>query len=566
MKKIALWIIAAVLIVGASVAIFMFASSEDKVEELKPIEDPVFLYVNLAQLAQKGAFDKFITPENRALVATALSSQLESVEQAEHLKNIVNDIDAIGIDTQTPIYGYINDDLTNGVIVAKLADATLLDRYVELLSYIIKQSGKDTIDVLMDGDIRTFEYENIVAAYNKTTLAITLGEGNGDLNFAIEALNRPQVDMSVFGASDMAALINTGKCVQLANEKINEAMLELNQRYSAGEIDEAVFNIQNNELTNQSELILSYASHLAPNSNIVLSTTFDLGRMTLAYNSQGITFGEYAGVCKETNMEHLSNLSKNSYAIMSIGIDGNILANFVRTILNDEMLQSVGITPTNEVNMFISIACDALSTINGGVTLALEEVDGQIKQQYNYYWDEYSVEPAIKNIKAMLMADVSDTYIISNIAQFAGGFLNRVDATHYTLRLLNYNFSMGQDENLFHLGVNMSPGIQSPSALEAEWSKDVEGAIGYMVVNVDTLMSGGFIKSANDYISSQILKEYRSLYNDATEAVSYICLSADSLESAEMVVVFDNKSVNALEQINSIVLPVLIREGIKPLF
>lgn len=566
MKKIALWIIAAVLIVGASVAIFMFASSEDKVEELKPIEDPVFLYVNLAQLAQKGAFDKFITPENRALVATALSSQLESVEQAEHLKNIVNDIDAVGIDTQTPIYGYINDDLTNGVIVAKLADVTLLDRSVELLSYIIKQSGKDAIDVLMDGDIRTFEYENIVAAYNKTTLAITLGEGNGDLNFAIEALNRPQVDMSVFGASDMAALINTGKCVQLANEKINEAMLELNQRYSAGEIDEAVFNIQNNELTNQSELILSYASHLAPNSNIVLSTTFDLGRMTLAYNSQGITFGEYAGVCKETNMEHLSNLSKNSYAIMSIGIDGNILANFVRTILNGEMLQSVGITPTNEVNMFISIACDALSTINGGVTLALEEVDGQIKQQYNYYWDEYSVEPAIKNIKAMLMADVSDTYIISNIAQFAGGFLNRVDATHYTLRLLNYNFSMGQDENLFHLGVNMSPGIQSPSALEAEWSKDVEGAIGYMVVNVDTLMSGGFIKSANDYISSQILKEYRSLYNDATEAVSYICLSADSLESAEMVVVFDNKSVNALEQINSIVLPVLIREGIKSLF
>lgn len=566
MKKIALWIIAAVLVVGASVAIFMFASSEDKVEELKPIEDPVFLYVNLAQLAQKGAFDKFITPENRALVATALSSQLESVEQAEHLKNIVNNIDAVGIDTQTPIYGYLNNELTNGVAVAKLADATLLDRSVELLSYILEQSGEDAIEVLIDGDIRTFEYDDIYVAYNTSALAVAFGDGDNNLNFALDALSRPQVDMSVFGASDMAALINTGKCVQLANEKINEAMLELNQRYSAGEIDEAVFNIQSNELTNQSELILSYASHLAPNSNIVLSTTFDLGRMTLAYNSQGITFGEYAGMCKETNIEHLSNLSKDSYAVMSMGVDGNILANFVRTILNGEMLQSVGITPTNEVNMFVSIACDALSTINGGVTLALEEVDGQIKQQYNYYWDEYSVEPVIKNIEAMLMADVSDTYIISNIAQFAGGFLNRVDATHYTLRLLNYNFSMGQDENLFHLGVNMAPGAQSPSALEAEWSKDVEGAIGYMVVNVDALMSGGFIKSANDYISSQILKEYRSLYNDATEAVSYIYLSADSLESAEMVVVFDNKSVNALEQINSIVLPVLIREGIKSLF
>lgn len=566
MKKIALWIIAAVLIVGASVAIFMFASSEDKVEELKPIEDPVFLYVNLAQLAQKGAFDKFITPENRALVATALSSQLESVEQAEHLKNIVNNIDAVGIDTQTPIYGYLNNELTNGVIVAKLADATLLDRSVELLSYILEQSGEDVIEVLIDGDIRTFEYDDIYVAYNTSALAVAFGDGNNNLNLVLDALNRPQVDMSVFGASDMAALINTGKCVQLANEKINEAMLELNQRYSAGEIDEAAFNIQSNELTNQSELILSYASHLAPNSNIVLSTTFDLGRMTLAYNSQGITFGEYAGMCKETNMEHLSNLSKDSYTVMSMGVDGNILANFVRTILNGEMLQSVGITPTNEVNMFISIACDALSTINDGVTLALEEVDGQIKQQYNYYWDEYSVEPSINNVKAMLMADVSDTYIISNIAQFAGGFLNKVDATHYTLRLLNYNFSMGQDDNLFHLGVNMSPGIQSPSALEAEWYKDVEGAIGYMVVNVDALMSGGFMRSVNKYISNNILEEYRGLYDDATEAVSYIYLSADSLESAEMVVAFDDKGVNALEQINSIVLPVLIREGIKSLF
>jgi hypothetical protein len=249
-----------------------------------------------------------------------------------------------------------------------------------------------------------------------------------------------------------------------------------------------------------------------------------------------------------------------------MGVDGNILAEFVRTILTDETLQSVGITPTNEVNMFVSIACDALSTINGGVTLALEEVSGEIKQRYDYYWDEYSVEPSINNVKAMLMADVSDTYIISNIAQFAGGFLNRVDATHYTLRLLNYNFSMGQDENLFHLGVNMSPGIQPPSALEAEWSKDVEGAIGYMVVNVDALMSGGFMRSVNKYISNNILEEYRGLYDDATEAVSYICLSADSLESAELVVAFDDKGVNALEQINGLVLPVLVRECVNAMY
>ena len=104
-----------------------------------------------------------------------------------------------------------------------------------------------------------------------------------------------------------------------------------------------------------------------------------------------------------------------------------------------------------------SIVCDAISTIDGGVTVALNRIDGSVKYTYNRYWDEYSISPNIKSVEAMIMADVADTYIINNIAQFAGGFLNKVDSTHYTLRLMNYKFSMGQDEQLFHLGVNMTP-------------------------------------------------------------------------------------------------------------
>ena len=74
------------------------------------------------------------------------------------------------------------------------------------------------------------------------------------------------------------------------------------------------------------------------------------------------------------------------------------------------------------------------------------------------------------------------------------------------------------------------------------------------------------MKSTNKYITSQIMEEYRESYNNATEAISYICISVDNLESAEIVIVFDDKSVNALEQINALLLPTLVREGVKSLY
>lgn len=72
--------------------------------------------------------------------------------------------------------------------------------------------------------------------------------------------------------------------------------------------------------------------------------------------------------------------------------------------------------------------------------------------------------------------------------------------------------------------------------------------------------------SVNEYVATQLLEEYRGLYKGATEVVSYICASTKSLDSAEFVVVFDQSDVNALEQINALVLPVLIKESIQSLY
>ena len=68
------------------------------------------------------------------------------------------------------------------------------------------------------------------------------------------------------------------------------------------------------------------------------------------------------------------------------------------------------------------------------------------------------------------------------------------------------------------------------------------------------------------HLSLNIPADTEALYRNAAEMVSYIYASADSLESAEVVVVFDNAEVNALEQINAIVLPTLMKECVKSLY
>ena len=563
MKKILLWACALCVVAGLVFATLMLSSRGEKEEVLAPIEDAVFVYANLGQLATKGAFDKFITADNRRLVATALSSQVEDVELATHLSAIVADFNATGVDFGGKSYGYLSDDLESFVVVAKVLDAAQVDNTVELLSYVLEDNGEDAIVVELNGDTRTFVYEGITASYNNSRIAFVFGDDATKQTVAEEAITRAKSDMSQFAADDMVLQVNIERLISLATAQADARIEELNNRLNSNEISDAYYAQQLDDINSVKELINSYSQYFDAGAKVTISSTFDLGRAMLAYNAEGINYGEYATLLKSTNSAHLSVLNESAYAVMSIGVDGKVLAQLVNNLLDGDLMANMGIRPTNEMNMIFSIVCDAISTIDGGVTIALNDIEGSVKRTYNHYWDEYSLSPNIKSVEAMIMADVADTYIINNIAQFAGGFLKKVDATHYTLRLMNYNFSMGQDEQLFHLGVNISPKPKSPSALESAWAKDIDGSCGYFVVNIDAMMSGSFMSSVNKLVTQNILKEYRSIYTDAMDAVSYIYASAKSLNSAEVVVVFDDKMVNALEQINAIVLPVLVNEGIK---
>lgn len=558
MKKILFYLFAMV----ASCAIILTSCSK-KEEAPAPIEDSVFVYVNLNQLIQKGAFEEFITPDNRRLVATALSSQIERIEYAEALSSIVQDLNTTGIDFSGIAYAYLCDDLKSLAIVANILDTAQLNSTISLLSYLLVESGEDALDIRVSGDISTFNYNDATVAYNDSRIAIILSDDENSENFAVEAITRDKSDTSIFGADDIAMLINYERLISLANSEIEIRTTELNNQLDKGEISHTDYTEGVEWVNRLREIVDGYQSNFSAGAKSIISANFDQGIAKLSCRNEGINYGEYATLFKSTNSTHLANLSSDAYAVMGLGVNGKTLSEFVRTRLSKEFLSSIGINPTNELNMILSIACDALSTIDGGVTLALDSIDGKIKRSYNYYWDEYSTTPEIKSIEAMLMVDVLDTYIINNIAQFAGMFLKKVDPMHYTLRLMNYNLSMGQDNNLLHLGVNMTPEEQTPSALDSLWAKDVEGSIGYIAVNIDALAGSEFMRSINKIITNNIIKEYQSIYTDSMEAVEYIYASAESLDFVEIAVVFNDKSTNALKQINKIVLPVVVNQTIK---
>ena len=556
MKKSFIWIVAAVLLAGVAVAAFVLTS--DKSKPCKTEDLPVICYLDLHQLAEKGAFEEFITHDNRSLIASLASSQVDDSNQAKHLKDIITNLDAIGVNTKEPICCYLNDSFTNAIFVAKVSDATKLDSTVSLVSYILGDYDQEAIKVTSKGKTRSIDCEDFAVAYNNSLIALACGERGTCIDAANNAVNRSKIDLSVFGSSDFAVLVNIDKCLQIVNEQMNQSLALLQQEYNEGYMDEEEYIAQVEAVTEYNALLEPYVQYIGENASVMFSTTFDKGRLTFAYNLTGVNYDDEMKVVKRINTDHLANVSQDAYAVTSYGIDGEKFANYVRDFMTDEVLNNLGTFPTAEIKMGMSIACDALETIDGSITLALDNVDGEMTEKYDAYWDEYEVEPSIDSVDAILMADVNDTYIIGNIGQFAGDYLDKIDATHYSMEMMGYHFTMGQDDDLFHIGVNMTPAKKSPSALDAEWYNDIKKSYGFIVINVDAIMDGKFMTGVNKWLEEDMNKEERKLYRQVTDMLSYIYISADSYESAEFVVVFDDQDTNALKQITTIVMPSLV--------
>lgn len=583
-KKTIIWIVVAVLAICAAVAAFMFAfnggQTEEKTENVRMGAGifttskggaskgaasqgaSVIVYADLNQLAEKGAFDSYLA-DIRKLFASVISAELGGTKEAKQLKEIVTDLDALGIDTGKPVCCYLSEEMTEFVIVASVLDADKLDNSVELLSYFLEESGEEGIDVRNQGGVRIIDDEYYAVAYNASAIAFTAGQNGADINVAKNAI-AAQVDLSKFAGKDLAVMVYVDGLMKAGEMSVNASLDMYEEWYEEGYISKSEYNDMKKAYAEYEEAVKECDKYFEPNANIMLSLTFDMGRATLACDVEGVKNNEYMESFKSVNLEHLNNLSKDVYAVMGMGVNGERFAKYLEEYLTDDVLKSLGIRPTSEVRMVMSIAGDALSSIDGDITVALDSIDGTFEGYYDSYWDEYDYYPVVNSVEAMLMVDVNDSYIISNVGQLAGGFLDKIDKNHYSLYYDGYLFSLGQDNNVLYAGVNMEPEAKRRSAKNADWVKDVEGSVSYMVVDIDAILSNNFICELLNESTNASYQERELIYG-ILDLFSYAYI-ASNLTSSELVLVFDDQKTNALEQISDALLPFLIDECVENLY
>lgn len=522
--------IVAILAVCAAVVLFFLKRDGifgEKDPERAPITEAMVYYFDIQQLVTKAAISKHIGPEQRRLLATAAAANIEDSALALHAEAILNDFNQSGIDFTKPIYGYLHKSNNAFVHIAEVCDVDNLDKTFDVLSYLAEQEVDMPLNIECFDGYRAVYFNEFTVYYNDSRLAIVVVDGADAAVIAEEVMSLPLLDLSLFGDADAALYVD-----------INPALGYVEQKYA----DDGYSNL------------VGAHENIGENARLITSLTFDPGRVIVSTQISGVDTLSQDVEKKIISNNHLNYINDDALALLGARVDGVKLAEMLKPMLSRDNLAAAGIALNNESNMAIAIVFDAIETIDGDFTIALESLDMELKRYVNYYWDDASYYPEFKSVNAAVMADVTDTYIISNIAQFGAGLLQKVGSNHYAVKLGDYAFNLKQDENLLFAGVNMLPEPAASPAANAKWLEDVKDRAFYFVVNVDEVEKNGAYRSYIEYEDDDKLSAI-------IEMLSYAYLTSGVDYNTELALVFDNADVNALEQLCDIIVPMLLEEA-----
>lgn len=551
MKKSLLLIIAAIVIIaGATIAILSINKSHE--DDRAKIEDIFACYFNIDQLAKKGAFDKYLTPEQRRLYASIATADITDNEVSSHINAIIEDFNCSGIDFTKPIYGYCDEVNEAFVLIAEVVDTSVVDKTINSISYLLEQNGEEAIEILRDGNARTVIFDPTTAlAYNNSRIALVVSNEEMLAMNVNEALSRKLADLTLFGDSDIALYFDAYKLTNFGKQYIDKEIA----LYGDEDLEALI-----TELNDQKLIIEEWSKYITPEARIITDLTFSPGRINMGYRGTGFNVEEYDNMMKRCSGDHLQYISDDALMVMNVGMEGKKLAESITTFLNSSILELMDVELGSQERMVIAVLCDAIESISGEVTAAVESIDGQMRERINYFSGTIEHEPVLNSISAAVMMDVTDNYIITNVGQFAMGLLRKVDQNKYVGQFSNYAITLEQEDTLLFGGVNMKREIDANPASEAKWAKDVANSYFYWVLDVDNMLANDFINSCNEMIIKEIDYGYREMYTSLTQILSYIYNTSPEALQNETVIVFDDKQTNSLEQLTDAIMPVVIRE------
>lgn len=547
MKRVRVWAVVAVvitlLVCGICAVVYFGDKSDMGNEERAPLTDNIVLYVDIDKLVTKSAIRNVLTNAELNIIAGVIA--VDGVENTEYVLSMLENFDNIGLNSKQPIYGYLNMNCMNGnaeqelTIVAEVSDITKLDRFANFAL-----ANFEDMEIIRDGDLRVAIGEEFVIGYNNRRLVVVNTSDGDALALLSEALSRPWADLSAYAKYDIACSVRLKPVVSLMYDIVQVQCEEEESRIEKCTISWERAWLEEQLASSQKTLsiLTKVDAQLAYGANMLMGVVFYNGRAVADVVVDG--YNAEFKLDKKVSNGYLKSVDENAIVVANMGVNGNALSALISKLITPYYADVLGVS-RNQFNIYVSILCDAIKSINGDVTLAINNLYG------NYY--------GVTSMEALVAMDVADDYIISNISRYGAGLLGRDGENRYSLSLGGFRLALGQQVDTFYAAVNMDYKDSATPASEACWSSEVADSYGYVLVNMDSAMSNSVVTnmwSENLKAMDDAAIDYLDYF---VKASSYMYITANTPSSAQIVVVFDDAERNALEQIVTPLVPVAVR-------
>ena len=540
-RRVLFAVMVAVALLGGLFTSCSEAAKSTPEESVERLDKTYVFYSNWGQVGDKSALDEIITEGNRSLIATMIAANSGSFETMDYTKQLLRDLGTTGLDTSTPIYGYVEkgSESVEYTLVASVADAEKIDNFIEYFSTMIDEK----IDVKKDGNTRKFAISVFNFAYNSDRFVMVAGANPERLLDA--ALNSPAADLTAFSKYDVAYSLNIDKVMEYlcadVEQKIDASNAYMERCTNSWEREWEAANIA--KLENNLKTYETIKGMFEENSSLVYGLTYEAGRIVAEMSFDGLK-SEYQFVQQVSN-DYLANVDNKALAVLNLGIDGEKVSDLLSEFVTADYAETFGLG-RNEFNIYFGILCDAVKSINGDATIALLDLKGT----------QYGVSGA----NALLAVDVTDDYIMSNVSNFGAGFLQNYGNDTYGLTYYNNNIKIGQEEDTLFVTLNAELKEQVSPITNKAWCAELSDSYGYLVVDVDNLMQNSFISSSYRTMVNNMNSNSATYLNNLVDSISYAYLNINTPTSLQMVIAFEDQQTNSLEQIIRQLAPLAISE------
>lgn len=480
-------------------------------------------YLNIDDLLDKCD----LTENQRKLLAAAAISDIEEADAREYVQNAIIDLDNTGIKLSEPVYATFNMGVKNNtlameaILVAEVSDVETLDMVV----------GKMGMPLDLENGVRYFnDHEEelyFTAGYNNDYLVLAISSENVSEKLFFATLDNADVDLSAFSDRDAAVYLDADRAFDVYTEVICMSVPKSQLEYDA----------------NYQEL----KKFIGSDAKAILGLAFQEGRIVLDLRYAGFN-NNYLEASEVVNNENLQAIPSSAVGVVNVGVNGPAVADIITKMLTPELKRALareyGMS-VNEISSMAIILCDVISSIEGDLTLALNNFNVEETEVYEY---GEVVETTSIDVEALLMANVTNNYIMENISLLP--VKKAADGNSYYYQLGGFGrINIGQMGDTFYAGVNTSYNDAISNSIANKWDGEFDDSLAYVAIDIQNLVALPMIKEELVNLRYTEGREVADLVNGIIGLLDSAWLNVREDNTTELVITMKDDKTNALAQL-----------------